>query len=114
MSCSGGRPIGTSFKTQHQSPLPTLQLTTPRQTALDRFIDQVADFALDRCLLSKLPTVFTPLVVAELSDDAVDGLLAASEAERTDRAREMDVLQVAHETLVDLFQNSNFAADLRM
>jgi hypothetical protein len=69
------------------------------KVALDRFVDQVADYALDRCLLSKLPYIFTPLVVSELSDEVIDGLLSTSDAQRAELLQDLGVLQTARDDL---------------
>ncbi|KAK6864630.1 hypothetical protein PG990_005928 [Apiospora arundinis] len=65
------------------------------KVALKRIVDDVANLAVENCLISKLPGLFTPETVAELSDEDI-GLLAAESQETMDERKallaKLDVL----------------------
>ncbi|KAK7970576.1 hypothetical protein PG996_000995 [Apiospora saccharicola] len=65
------------------------------RVALKRAVDDVAHLAVENCLISKLPGLFTPDTVAELSDEEIRQLAAESQdtmAEREALLAKFDVL----------------------
>ncbi|KAK8049691.1 hypothetical protein PG994_011421 [Apiospora phragmitis] len=65
------------------------------KVTLKRVVDDVAHLAVENCLTSKLPELFTPESVAELSDEDIKQLAAESEdtvAEREALLSKLDVL----------------------
>lgn len=58
-------------------------------------VDDVAHLAVENCLISKLPGLFTPETVAELSDEDIRQLAAESQ----DTMAERDALLAKHDVL---------------
>ncbi len=55
---------------------------------MNTFIDNVAVFAVEHCLLDRLPDLFNTDVVGEMSDSMLDRLAAESEAIKADRRQQ--------------------------
>ncbi|KAF4503070.1 Mx2 (GTPase) [Fusarium agapanthi] len=55
------------------------------KVAVNRFIDDVSILAIENCLISKLPSLFTSSSVAEMSDENLYSLAAENEASSVER-----------------------------
>lgn len=81
--------------------------------ALKKFIDDVSVLAIEQCLVQKLPDLFSPSVVLNLSDEDIHHLAAESPeagAERVRYSEKRDVLQAALRSLNRLHKRRARAA----
>lgn len=63
---------------------------------MDRIIDDVSVLAIEDCLVSKLPLLFTPSMILDLDEGEVTSLAGESEntaAERTKIAEKLKILE---------------------
>ncbi|ROT41718.1 interferon-induced GTP-binding protein Mx [Sodiomyces alkalinus F11] len=75
------------------------------KVALKKFVDNVSVLAIEQCLMQKLPDLFSPAVVLDLSDEDISHMAAESEEASAERARyieKRDVLQAALPSLARL------------
>jgi hypothetical protein len=80
--------------------------------SVDRFIDQVAEYAVEKSVLGRLPTIFTPLVVSELADNDVDGLLPTGEMQRGELLTQLAALQDARDELAAVARTKGVKGDI--
>ncbi|TLD22372.1 hypothetical protein PspLS_07751 [Pyricularia sp. CBS 133598] len=70
--------------------------------ALKRIIDEVSDLAVERQLIRFLPSLFTPEMVYDLSDEDVSALAAEDEQAAAERVRCSELLSALHASMVEL------------
>ncbi|KAL2758434.1 hypothetical protein ACRALDRAFT_1080266 [Sodiomyces alcalophilus JCM 7366] len=70
--------------------------------ALKKFIDDVSVLAIEQCLVQKLPDLFSPCVVLNLSDEDIGDLAAESKEARAARVRYSEKRNVLHTALRSL------------
>jgi len=84
----------------------------PHQATLKKFVDDISVLAIERCLIIKLPDLFSPQVVAGFDDAEVRSLAAESPEAAEERTRctlKMDVLKEGMKDLRRLNQFSTLA-----
>jgi hypothetical protein len=69
---------------------------------LKTLVDAVSTLAVERCLLQKLPSILTPDVVCELSDDVVERIAAESPESTAERVQATEKLAVLEHAMVEL------------
>jgi hypothetical protein len=62
-------------------------------------VDNFSVLSIEKCLLQKLPEMFTPETVIGLDDTQVEGIAAESEESRAERSRATEKLKVLERTL---------------
>lgn len=62
-------------------------------------VDNFSVLSIEKCLLQKLPEMFTPEIVIGLDDAQIEGIASESEESRAERSRATEKLQVLEETL---------------
>ncbi|CAG9975170.1 unnamed protein product [Clonostachys byssicola] len=72
------------------------------QLARDRFIDDISVMAVERCLMSKLPGILTPIKAVELEDDELLRLVGESEESIDERLRLTEKLEILRNGLRDI------------
>lgn len=72
------------------------------QVALKRIIDEVSDLAVERQLIHFLPSLFTPEMVYDLSDEDVTALASEDEQAAAERVRCSELLSALHASMVEL------------
>ena len=74
------------------------------QVASKKFIDDVSVLAFEQCLIDRLPSLFLPETIWDLTDDQVAQLAKESEALSSERIRCREKLVVLDEAKCDLKQ----------
>ncbi|KAK4150063.1 hypothetical protein C8A00DRAFT_46461 [Chaetomidium leptoderma] len=85
------------------------------KVALKTLVDAVSTLAIERCLLQKLPSILSPDIVCELSDEEVERVAAESAesvAEREQAAEKLAVLENAMAELQRLRTHGGKAEDV--
>lgn len=77
-------------------------LIPPIQLARDRFIDDISVMAVERCLMSKLTGILTPIKAVELEDDELLRLVGESEESVDERLRLTEKLEILQNGLRDI------------
>ncbi|KAL7619549.1 hypothetical protein AAE478_010089 [Parahypoxylon ruwenzoriense] len=72
------------------------------KVALGQVIDDFSCLAIEDCLISKLPKLFTPEMVFELSDDAVKSIAGESQATADERRFLTDKMEILGSGLAEL------------
>ncbi|KAI6365428.1 hypothetical protein MCOR25_005355 [Pyricularia grisea] len=72
------------------------------KVALKRIIDEVSDLAVERQLICFLPSLFTPEMVYDLSDEEVSALAAEDEQAAAERVRCSELLSALYASMVEL------------
>jgi hypothetical protein len=62
-------------------------------------VDNFSVLSIEKCLLQKLPEMFTPEIVIGLEEDQVERIAAESEESRAERSRATEKLTVLENTL---------------
>lgn len=62
-------------------------------------VDNFSVLSIEKCLLQKLPSMFTPEIVLGLEDNQVESIAAESEESLTERNRATEKLTVLEKTL---------------
>ncbi|KAF5701089.1 Mx2 (GTPase) [Fusarium mundagurra] len=79
------------------------------KVAVNRFIDDVSALAIEDCLISKLPSLFTSSSVAEMSDETLHLLAGENEESATERERlerKQAILEKGLQDLKSLYKHS--------
>ncbi|KND92419.1 Interferon-induced GTP-binding protein Mx [Tolypocladium ophioglossoides CBS 100239] len=76
--------------------------------ALKTFVDDISTLAIECCLIQKLPSVFGPVKVYDLSDDEVARLASEDDASVHERTRNAEKLAVLETALHELKGLDNF------
>lgn len=81
------------------------------QVALKKFIDDVSILAVESCLVKKLPLLFNPEKVFDMSDEEISGLVSESNSTGTERLRcteKRDILLAGLQELRRLDRHRSF------
>jgi hypothetical protein len=62
-------------------------------------VDNFSVLSIEKCLLQKLPEMFTPEIVLGLGDDEIESIAAESGESRAERSRASEKLKVLESTL---------------
>ncbi|PNP79009.1 hypothetical protein FNYG_07671 [Fusarium nygamai] len=82
------------------------------KVAVNRFIDDVSVLAIEDCLISKLPSLFTASSVAEMSDETLHLLAGENEESATERKRlelKQAILEKGLQDLKSLYKHNTVA-----
>lgn len=80
------------------------------QVALKTFVDDISTLAIECCLIQKLPSVFDPALIYDLSDGQVARLASEDDASVHERTRNTEKLVVLETALHELKGLDNFRA----
>ncbi|KAF5591764.1 Mx2 (GTPase) [Fusarium pseudocircinatum] len=86
------------------------------KVAVNRFIDDVSVLAIEGCLISKLPSLFTASSVAEMSDETLHLLACENEESATERKRlelKQGILEKGLQDLKSLYKHSTVVGSRR-
>ncbi|RBR12056.1 hypothetical protein FVER53590_04403 [Fusarium verticillioides] len=86
------------------------------KVAVNRFIDDVSVLAIEDCLISKLPSLFTASSVAEMSDETLHLLAGENEESANERKRleqKQGILEKGLQDLKSLYKHSTVAGSRR-
>ncbi|KAF5660725.1 hypothetical protein FDENT_13685 [Fusarium denticulatum] len=86
------------------------------KVAVNRFIDDVSVLAIEACLISKLPSLFTASSVAEMSDEALHLLACENEESATERERlelKQGILEKGLQDLKSFYKHSTVVGSRR-
>ncbi|EJT72439.1 hypothetical protein GGTG_09305 [Gaeumannomyces tritici R3-111a-1] len=83
------------------------------KVALKRFIDEIANLAVERQLIRHLPNLFTPEMILELTDDQVSTLAAEDDQAIAERDRCQKLLTALQKSLDDLRRLQSARIDIK-
>ena len=69
------------------------------KVAMKTLVDNFSVLSIEKCLLQKLPEMFTPEIVMDLDDAQIESIAAESEESQTERNRATEKLNVLQSTL---------------
>ena len=70
--------------------------------ALKTLVDAVSTLAIEKCLLQQLPSIFSPDIVCELTDDVIERIAAEGPDSVAERAQAAEKLAVLENALFEL------------
>jgi hypothetical protein len=73
-----------------------------KQVALKTVVDSISTLAIERCLVQKLPSILSPEIVCDLSDEEVKRIAGESNESAAERAQATEKLAVLENALADL------------
>ncbi|KAK3306692.1 P-loop containing nucleoside triphosphate hydrolase protein [Chaetomium strumarium] len=72
------------------------------KVALKTLVDSISTLAIERCLVQKLPSILSPEIVCDLSDEEVKHIAGESNESAAERAQATEKLAVLENALADL------------
>jgi hypothetical protein len=70
--------------------------------ALKTLVDAVSTLAVEKCLLQKLPSILSPDIVCELTDDVIESIAAEGPESVAERVQATEKLAVLENALFEL------------
>ena len=77
-------------------------MLTQDKVALKTVVNVVSTLAIERCLIQKLPSILSPEIVCDLTDEVVERIAAESSESATERAQATEKLTLLENAMAEL------------